>query len=117
MVLPWASVGTREVDDTHYDALEEESICEMENEATAVVTLDLAIPIPEATQPRSASEPMPTRETWSGTRVLCPDPVLTGYSTSDDEELEIGGKASATRQKVRKTRGDSGERHGRRNHL
>jgi hypothetical protein len=104
MVLPWASVGTREVDDTHYNALEEESICEMENEATAVVTLDLAIPIPEATQPRSASEPMPTRETWSGTRVLCPDPVLTGYSTSDDEELEIGGKASATRQKVRKTR-------------
>jgi hypothetical protein len=98
-------VGPREVDDTHHDAEEEESICEMGHEAAAVI--DLAIPIPEATQPRSISEPMPIRETWSGKRTaLCPHPVLhlTGYSTSEDEEHEIGGKASATRQKVRKTR-------------
>jgi len=104
-MLPCTSVGPREVDDTHHDAEEEESICEMGNEAAAVI--DLAIPIPEATQPRSISEPMPTRETWSGKRTaLCPHPVLplTGYSTSEDEEHEIGGKASATRQKVRKTR-------------
>jgi hypothetical protein len=96
-------VGPREVDDTHHDAEEEESICEMGNEAAAVI--DLAIPIPEATQPRSISEPMPTRETWSGQcTALCTHPVLTGYSTSEDEELEIGEKASATRQKFRKTR-------------
>jgi hypothetical protein len=107
-MLPCTSVGPREVDDTHYEASEEASICEMESETTAVRDLDLAIPIPEATmQPRSISEPMPTRETWSGKRTaLCPHAVLslTGYSTSENEELEIGGKASATRRKVRKTR-------------
>ena len=102
-MFPCTSVGPREVDDTHYDASEEESICQMENEATAVV--GLASPIPEATQPRSISEPMPTRETSSGKRTaLCPHPVLTGYLTSEDEEHGIGGKASATRQKVHKTR-------------
>ncbi|KAH8752370.1 hypothetical protein F5882DRAFT_61012 [Hyaloscypha sp. PMI_1271] len=102
-MFPCTSVGPREVDDTHYDASEEESICEIENEGTPVI--DLAIPIPEATQPRSISEPMPTRETSSGKRTaLCPHPVLTGYLTSEDEEHGIGGKASATRQRVRKTR-------------
>lgn len=81
-----------QVDDTNYDASEEESLFEMERE-TEMIHLEKAAPIldmPETqtqaqNQLRSVSEPKPTRKTWPGKHVLRPHPVLTGYATSDDE--------------------------------
>jgi hypothetical protein len=104
-MLACARVETREVDDMHYDASEEESILEMEIE-TGAIHLEKARPILNApqtqtqTQQRSVSES--TWKTWPGKHALRPRPVISGYSTSDDEELGVGG--NATRGHVRKTR-------------
>jgi hypothetical protein len=98
-MLPRARVRTRDVDDMHYDASEEESISEMENESKDVI-FEEAIAILEApsAQRRSVSEPIPPRKTWAGKQVLRPRPLLTGNSTSEDEDPKVGGKTNATRQ-------------------
>ncbi|KAE9363412.1 hypothetical protein N431DRAFT_433484 [Stipitochalara longipes BDJ] len=103
-MLPCARVRTGEVDDAHYDASEEESICE-ERETKAVI-LEKAIAILDApeTSQRSVSEPVLVRKTWAAKHALRPRPVLTGYSTSDDEP-EVRGASNTTRRKnVRKMR-------------
>ncbi|KAN0104058.1 hypothetical protein V8E51_009803 [Hyaloscypha variabilis] len=101
-MLPCTPVRTREVDDRHYDA-SEESGCEMERETKAMV-LEKAIAILDApeTQQRSVSDPVLVQKTWAGKHALRPGPVLTGYSTSDEED--VGANETNTRQKVRKTR-------------
>lgn len=68
-------IKSREVDDTRYDASEEESGFEMDKE-TEVSYLENALPILDAPhqnqQQRSASERKPTRKTWPGKRTLRP---------------------------------------------
>ena len=97
-MLACAKIRTRDLEDTHYDASEEESICEMEQESKNVI-LENPIPILDATetQRRSVSEPVPVRK-WAGKHAL----RLTGDSTSDEEEAFANG--AKARQKVRKTK-------------
>ena len=84
-----ATVKSREmlrsdqVDDTHYDASEEESISEMDTNH-----LENALPILDAprSQQRSVSEL--TLKALSGKRTLRSRPVITGYSTSDNEGID-----------------------------
>ena len=84
-----ATVKSREmlrsdqVDDTHYDASEEESISEMDTNH-----FENALPILNAprSQQRSVSEL--TLKALSGKRTLRSRPVITGYSTSDNEGID-----------------------------
>ncbi|PMD13693.1 hypothetical protein NA56DRAFT_414155 [Hyaloscypha hepaticicola] len=85
-----------QVDDTHYDASEEESISDMDT-----IHLENALPILDAprSQQRSLSEP--TLKTKSGKRTLRPRPVITGYSTSDDEDIDSSGVVTRGKRKAR----------------
>jgi hypothetical protein len=96
-----AAVKTREmlrndqVDDTHYDASEEESVSDMDT-----IHLENALPILDAprSQQRSASEP--ALKTRSRKRTLRPGPVRTGYSTSDGEDLDSSGVVTRGKRKA-----------------
>jgi hypothetical protein len=72
-----------QVDETHYDASEEESIFDMNT-----IHLENALPILGApdSQQRSVSEPK--LKILSGKRTLRPRPVVTGYTTSDDDDID-----------------------------
>lgn len=107
-MLASASVITRgeNVEDPHYDASEEESICEMETEKGAA-KLEKAIAIVDApqTEHRSVSEPIHKRKRLFSKHTLRPCPVLTGYSTSDEEmdgiaKPEKGGKKRLARRRA-----------------
>jgi hypothetical protein len=92
------------IDDIHYDASEEESLFEMERD-TEAIQLEKAAPILDmpATQTptrnqnqmRSVSEPKPARKPWPGKHTPHPRPVLTGYASSDDEDV---GEDRATKK-------------------
>ena len=86
---------TDQVDDMHYDASEEESISEMDT-----IHLENALPILDAprSQQRSGSEM--TLKTLSGKRAFRPRPVRTGYSTSDDEDIDSSGVVTRGKRKA-----------------
>lgn len=98
------------IDDTHYDASEEESLFEMEMDREIGGAIPLENPQPilfnsagsqTRDQQRSVSEPKPTRKPWPGKLALRPRPVLTGEATSDDEnEGEDGARKKSGKAKV-----------------
>jgi hypothetical protein len=87
------------VDDMHYDASEEESISEMDT-----IHLENALPILEAppSQQRSVSEPK--LKILSGKRTLRPRPVITGYSTSEEEGIDSSAVVTRGKRKARVVR-------------
>jgi hypothetical protein len=84
-----------QVDDTHYDASEEESISDMDT-----TRLENALPILDAPPPQQRSVSEPTWKTRSGKRTLRPRPVITGYSTSDDEDIDSSGVVMREKRKA-----------------
>ena len=84
-----------QVDDTHYDASEEESISEMDTNH-----FENALPILDAprSQQRSVSETK--LKALSGKRRRRPRPVITGYSTSDDEDIDSSGVVTRGKRKA-----------------
>jgi hypothetical protein len=84
-----------QVDDTHYDASEEESVFGVDT-----IHLENALPILDAppSQQRSVSEM--TLKTSSGKRTLRPRPVITGYSRSDDEDSDSSGVVMRRKRKA-----------------
>lgn len=85
-----------QVDDPYYDASEEESVSGMDT-----IHLENALPILNApgSQQRSVSET--ALKTLSGKRTLRPRPVLTGYSTSDDEDIDSSGVVARRKRKAK----------------
>lgn len=104
-----ATVKTREltrnnqVDEMHYDASEEESVFEQDMRVESKVMMERAFPILDAqqTQRQQRSVNESTWKTWPGKHTLCPRPVMTGYSISDDEELEMNADATRGKRKTR----------------